>query len=232
MGEEAKVAGVADQPLETAAAENQVIPVVEEKTEVDHSDHSNHQNGTLASLKGVESPEVEAPEKKQHEQKDQKDASPGKKSVSSSVSETENEPAVAEKTTEKTPLNPVRRDAALARVQTDKRNALICAWEENEKAKIDNKTYKRLSAIESWESTKKAVVEVQLKEFEEQLQKKRAEYDEKMQNKLAEIHKEAEEKRAVIEATKGEEYVKVEETANTYRTTGNTPRKFFGCLGC
>ncbi|CAN1777972.1 hypothetical protein LINPERHAP1_LOCUS14246 [Linum perenne] len=89
MGEEAKVAGVADQPLETAAAENQVIPVVEEKTEVDHSDHSNHQNGTLASLKGVESPEVEAPEKKQHEQKDQKDASPGKKSVSSSVSETE-----------------------------------------------------------------------------------------------------------------------------------------------
>ncbi|CAN0841349.1 Remorin 1.4 [Linum grandiflorum] len=218
MGEEPKV-GAAEASLEPAAAvaENQMVPVVDEKSQVDDlSNHHHHQNGSADAEKEAD-----------HDEKD--GSSPSKKSASP---ETENEAAVAEKTTEKTPLNPVRRDAALARVQTDKRNALISAWEENEKAKIDNKTYKRLSAIESWENTKKAVVEVQLKEFEEQLQRKRAEYGEKMQNKLAEIHKEAEEKKAVVEATKGEEYVKVEETANRYRTTGNTPRKFFSCLGC
>ncbi|CAI0476352.1 unnamed protein product, partial [Linum tenue] len=88
--------------------------------------------------------------------------------------------------------------------------------------------YKRLAAIESWENTKKAVVEARLQEYE----KKKAEYVEKMQNKLAEVHKKAEEKRAVIEATKGEEYVKIEETAKTYRATGYTPRKFFSCIGC
>ncbi|CAL1401115.1 unnamed protein product [Linum trigynum] len=131
-----------------------------------------------------------------------------------------------------TPLNPINRDTALLRIETEKINALICAWQENEEAKIDNKTYKRLAAIESWENTKKAAVEAQLQEYEEQLQKKKAEYAEKMQNKLAEVHKEAEEKRVVIEATKGEEYVKIEETAKTYRATGYTPRKFFSCIGC
>ncbi|CAI0414460.1 unnamed protein product [Linum tenue] len=234
MGEEAKVSAIETSleivpapAVSAAAAESQVIPVVEEKKEV----HQNHQNGVPEDAKkGEAASEIEDPiEKEVHHH--QKDGESSKKSAKS-VPETENEAAISENTTEKTPLNPINRDAALARVETEKRNALICAWQENEKAKIDNKTYKRLASIASWENTKKVAVEAQLQEYEEQLQKKKAEYAEKMQNKLAEVHKEAEEKRAVIEATKGEEYVKIEETAKTYRATGYTPRKFFSCLGC
>nr|GMC80764.1 remorin-like [Ipomoea batatas] len=58
------------------------------------------------------------------------------------------------------------RDAALAQLELEKRLALIKAWEENEKAKADNKAHKKLSAIAAWENTKKASVEAQLKQIE------------------------------------------------------------------
>ncbi|XVE64870.1 hypothetical protein DITRI_Ditri07aG0136400 [Diplodiscus trichospermus] len=129
--------------------------------------------------------------------------------------------------TEKSPNN---RDSVLARVETEKKLALIKAWEENEKAKVDNRAHKKISAIGSWENTKKADVEAQLKRIEEKLEKKKAEYAEKMKNKVAEIHKEAEEKRAVIEAKRGEDFLKIEEAAVKFRAAGYTPKKFLGCF--
>ncbi|KAJ1272011.1 hypothetical protein BS78_06G170500 [Paspalum vaginatum] len=123
------------------------------------------------------------------------------------------------------------RDLALARVESEKRNSLIKAWEENEKTKSENKAAKKISAILSWENTKKANIEAQLKKIEEQLEKKKAEYAEKMKNKVAIIHKEAEEKRAMVEAKRGEEVLKAEEMAAKYRATGHAPKKLIGCFG-
>jgi hypothetical protein len=58
------------------------------------------------------------------------------------------------------------RDIALTRVETEKRNSLIKAWEENEKTKAENKAAKKVSAILSWENTKKANIEAQLRKIE------------------------------------------------------------------
>lgn len=66
---------------------------------------------------------------------------------------------------------------------------------------------------------------------QEELEKKKAEYAEKMKNKVAEIHREAEEKRATIVAKRGEDVLKVEETAAKFRATGNLPKKFLQCFG-
>ncbi|GFZ16484.1 nucleic acid-binding, OB-fold-like protein [Actinidia rufa] len=104
------------------------------------------------------------------------------------------------------------QNSVLARVETEKRLALIKAWEESEKSKAENKAYKKFSAIEAWESSKKASVEAQLKKMEEKFEKKKAEYAEMMNNKAAEIHKAAEEDRAIIEAKRGEDFLKVEES--------------------
>lgn len=52
-----------------------------------------------------------------------------------------------------------------------------------------------------------------------------------MKNEMARIHKVAEEKRAHIEAKKGEDLLKVEETAAKYRATGTGPKKLLGCFG-
>ncbi|KAJ7004029.1 hypothetical protein NC653_009039 [Populus alba x Populus x berolinensis] len=112
-------------------------------------------------------------------------------------------------------------DAILSRVETEKRCALIKAWVENEKAKVENKAHKKLSAIGSWETTKKVSVEAKIQKFEEKLERKKAEYAEKMKNRAAELHKTAEEKKAMIEAKKSEECLKVEETAAKFRATGS-----------
>ncbi|KAK7394798.1 hypothetical protein VNO78_15338 [Psophocarpus tetragonolobus] len=87
---------------------------------------------------------------------------------------------------------------------------------------------KQLSAIASWENSKKATLEAELKKNEEQLEKKKAEYGERMKNKLALVHKEAEEKRAVVQAKLGEGVLKVEEIAARYRATGTIPKKTVG----
>lgn len=134
-------------------------------------------------------------------------------------------------TEKKTQRSSNDRDIALAKVETEKRNSLIKAWEENEKAKAENKAAKKLSAILSWENTKKAAIEAQLKKKEEVLEKKKAEYAEKMKNKAAIAHKEAEEKRANIVARHGEEVLKAEEMAAKYRATGLAPKKLLGCFG-
>uniref|UniRef100_A0A5B6Z8I1 Putative remorin 2 n=1 Tax=Davidia involucrata TaxID=16924 RepID=A0A5B6Z8I1_DAVIN len=133
---------------------------------------------------------------------------------------------------EKSSGDSIDRDAVLARVETEKRLALIKAWEDSEKSKAENKAYKKLSAIGAWENTKKAYVEAQLKKIEEKFEKKKAEYSEKKNNKVAEIRKAAEEKRAMIEAKRGEDILKVEETAVKFRSTGNIPKKLFGCFSC
>ncbi|XWS61803.1 hypothetical protein CRYUN_Cryun07bG0156700 [Craigia yunnanensis] len=170
-----------------------------------------------------EANKMEASEPKELQQpvKEQKDAAV-EKSVIPVPEKVAAAPAI-----EKSPNN---RDSVLARVETEKRLALVKAWEENEKAKIENKAHKKISAIGSWENTKKADVEAQLKSIEEKLEKKKAEYAEKMKNKVVEIHKEAEEKRAVIEAKRGEDFLKIEETAVKFRATGYIPKKFLGCF--
>ncbi|URE15322.1 Remorin, N-terminal region [Musa troglodytarum] len=85
-------------------------------------------------------------------------------------------------------------------------------------------------SILSWENSKKAALEAELRMIEEKLEKKKAEYAEKMKNKIAMIHKEAEEKRALVEAKRGEDLLKAEETAVKYRSTGHTPKKGIGCF--
>ncbi|KAI3705793.1 hypothetical protein L1987_76035 [Smallanthus sonchifolius] len=119
----------------------------------------------------------------------------------------------------------VNRDAVLARVATDKKDALIKAWEESEKSKAENKAQQKLSAIGAWENSKKADIEADLKKIEEDLEKKKAKYIEKMKNKIALLHKTAEEKRAITEAKRAEEHLKAEEVAAKCRATGTTPKK-------
>ncbi|KAL9328691.1 hypothetical protein ACSQ67_003694 [Phaseolus vulgaris] len=156
----------------------------------------------------------------------------------------------AEKDTE----DSVSKDVMLARVLTEKRLALIKAWEESEKTKAENRqlfgsigkcnvsslkrvsnisilwAYKKHSAVELWEDSRKASVEAELKKIEENMERKKAEYVEKMKNKVAEIHRLAEEKRANVKAQKREEFLGVEETAEKFRSRGVTPRKFFACF--
>ncbi|KAK1261098.1 hypothetical protein QJS04_geneDACA001939 [Acorus gramineus] len=124
----------------------------------------------------------------------------------------------------------IDRDIVLTRVQTEKRMSLIKAWEDNEKTKAENKAQKKAAAIGSWEKTKQADVEAELKKVEEKLEKKKAEYAEKMKNKIALIHKAAEEKRAMVEAKRGEDLLKAEEMAAKYRATGLAPKKLLGCF--
>ncbi|XP_023521231.1 remorin-like isoform X2 [Cucurbita pepo subsp. pepo] len=118
---------------------------------------------------------------------------------------------------------PKDRDVALARVELEKKLALIKAWEESEKIKAENRAYKRLSAIDSWENTKKASIQAQLMKLEK-MEKKKAEYGELMKNKIVGIHKQGEEKKATIEAERREQCLKVEETAAKYRASGFTPK--------
>ncbi|XP_076899774.1 remorin-like [Bidens hawaiensis] len=138
--------------------------------------------------------------------------------------------AVVEKPTEpseekKSEEGSVNRDAVLARVATEKKDALIKAWEESEKSKAENKAQQKLSSIGAWENSKKADLEAELKKIEEDLEKKKAKYIEKMKNKIALLHKTAEEKRAITEAKRGEEILKAEELSAKYRATGTTPKK-------
>ncbi|XVF10629.1 hypothetical protein REPUB_Repub07fG0199100 [Reevesia pubescens] len=167
------------------------------------------------------------PKELQQAVKEKKDAAKNDAAEDKSVIPVPEKVAAAAAAIEKNPSN---RDSVLALVETEKRLALVKAWEENEKAKVDNKAHKKISAIGSWENTKKAGVEAQLKGIEEKLEKKKAEYAEKMKNKVAEIHKQAEEKRAEIEAKKGQDFLKIEETATKFRSTGYTPKKFLGCF--
>jgi len=123
------------------------------------------------------------------------------------------------------------RDAVLAKVNTEKRLALVKAWEENEKAKAENKYYKALSTITAWESTKKSAAETKMKRAEEKLEKQKAAYVEKMKNEIAIIHKQAEEKKAMVEAKRGEDFLKAEESSAKYNATGIVPKKFLLCFG-
>jgi len=122
----------------------------------------------------------------------------------------------------------VNRDAVLERLTTEKRLALILAWEDSEKSKAENKAQKKASSVGAWENSKKAAIEAELRQIEEKLEKKKAQYIEKQKNKIAALHKQAEEKRIMIEAKKGEELLKAEELAAKYKATGTGPKKFLG----
>ncbi|VFQ74908.1 unnamed protein product [Cuscuta campestris] len=128
--------------------------------------------------------------------------------------------------------NPWANDGDWTRIELEKRWALIKAWEENEKAKADNKAHKELCAVAAWESSKKASLEVKLKQIEEEYEKRKGEYEEKMKNKAAEIHREAEERRAQVEAEKGEGMLKLEEAASNFRSSGYVPHTLRCRLCC
>ncbi|KAK1409147.1 hypothetical protein QVD17_35672 [Tagetes erecta] len=134
----------------------------------------------------------------------------------------------AEVSEEKPLEGSARRDDVLAKVASEKKEALIKAWEESEKSKAENKAQQKLSSIGAWENSKKAELEAELKKYEEELEKKKAKYIEKMKNKIVLIHKKAEEKRALTEAKRGEELLKAEELAAKCRATGETPKKLLG----
>ncbi|KAF3675827.1 Remorin [Capsicum chinense] len=140
-------------------------------------------------------------------------------------------PTKPDSSTKKSSKGSLDRDVALAKLETEKRNSYIKAWEESEKSKVENKAQKKLAAVGTWENTKKANFEAKLKKLEEQLEQQKAEYAEKIKNRVAALHKEADEKRAMVEARKGEELLKAEEMAAKYRATGQAPKKI-GCLGC
>ncbi|KAM3282351.1 remorin [Capsicum chacoense] len=140
-------------------------------------------------------------------------------------------PTKPDSSTKKSSKGSLDRDVALAKLETEKRNSYIKAWEESEKSKVENKAQKKLAAVGTWENTKKANFEAKLKKLEEQLEQQKAEYAEKIKNRVAALHKEADEKRAMVEAIKGEELLKAEEMAAKYRATGQAPKKI-GCLGC
>ncbi|XP_004300775.1 PREDICTED: remorin isoform X2 [Fragaria vesca subsp. vesca] len=124
------------------------------------------------------------------------------------------------------------KDVMYAEIETEKRLALIKAWEESEKTKVENRAYKRMSAVGLWEENKKSSVEAKLRKIEEKFERKKAEYVEKMKNKVAEIHKASEEKRALIEATQREESLKVAEAASKFRESRSTPKRLFVCFTC
>ncbi|KAJ7952340.1 Remorin family protein [Quillaja saponaria] len=139
-------------------------------------------------------------------------------------------PACDEKEAESVPkASPVGRGAQLKRVNTEKLSAFVRAWEETGKTKANNKACKKLSAVGSWEISKKASIEAQLRKIEEKLEKKKAQYAEKMMNKIAVIHQEAEEKKAIIEATRKEKILQLEEMAEEFRATGIQPKN--SCFG-
>ncbi|KAL3814846.1 hypothetical protein ACJIZ3_016114 [Penstemon smallii] len=139
--------------------------------------------------------------------------------------------AVAKTAVPKSSKGSLDRDVAFAKLEDGKKLSFIKAWEENEKSKVDNKAQKKLSDVASWENTKKASYESELKKIEEQIEKKKANYAEKMRNKVALVHQQAQEKRAMVEANRGEDLLKIEESAAKHRATGHIPAKAFGCFG-
>lgn len=66
--------------------------------------------------------------------------------------------------------------------------------------------------------------------LQEKLEKKKAEYAERMRNKMADVQKAAEEKQAAVEAKRGQDFVKIAETANNFRSRGYVPKKSLGCF--
>ncbi|CAL4925782.1 unnamed protein product [Urochloa decumbens] len=122
----------------------------------------------------------------------------------------------------------VVEDAFLTRVATDKTTSLIRAWEESEKAKAENRAARRLANVTSWENSKVAQMEAELKKIHEQLEMKKAAQAEKLRNSAAAARRAAEEKRAAAVAMRGEEVIRAEEAAARYRATGQAPAKLFG----
>ncbi|MED6203614.1 hypothetical protein PIB30_000694 [Stylosanthes scabra] len=119
----------------------------------------------------------------------EKSDTPPSSTVSHKSQEEPKEHAITSPLVQKVEDSAGNKDAELARVVSEKRLALIKAWEESEKTKAENRAYKKLSAVGLWESKKKASVEAQLKIIEENLERKKAEYAEKMKNKVADIHR-------------------------------------------
>ncbi|KAG0474672.1 hypothetical protein HPP92_014358 [Vanilla planifolia] len=148
-----------------------------------------------------------------------------------SVDKISDQPQPEKNSAEKVATASADRDLALARVQTEKKASLIKAWEDKQKAKLQNRAQKKISTIGTWENSKRASIEAELKKMEEAFENKKAQCAEKMKNRMASVHKAAEEKRAIVEAKKMENILKAEETAAKFQATGAVPKKSLGCFG-
>ncbi|KAG2681228.1 hypothetical protein I3760_11G134500 [Carya illinoinensis] len=117
------------------------------------------------------------------------------------------------------------RGVALAQINLEKRVALSKAWEKSERKKTQNRASKKLSTLESWAHSKKAVVEAEIKKIQEK-------YGAELKNKIAEIERVKEEKRALVEASQKEEFIKLEQMAEKFRATGHKPKKLLRSFSC
>ncbi|KAG6688686.1 hypothetical protein I3842_11G136700 [Carya illinoinensis] len=117
------------------------------------------------------------------------------------------------------------RGVALAQINLEKRVALSKAWEKSERKKTQNRASKKLSTLESWAHSKKAVVEAEIKKIQEK-------YGAELKNKIAEIERAKEEKRALVEASQKEEFIKLEQMAEKFRATGHKPKKLLRSFSC
>ncbi|CAD6205507.1 unnamed protein product [Miscanthus lutarioriparius] len=87
---------------------------------------------------------------------------------------------------------------------------------------------RRLASVTSWENSKIAEMEAELKKIHEQLEMKKSAQAEKLKNSAAAVHRAAEEKRAAAVARRGEEVIAAEEAAARYRARGQAPTRLFG----
>ncbi|KAH7440324.1 hypothetical protein KP509_04G101900 [Ceratopteris richardii] len=100
----------------------------------------------------------------------------------------------------------------------------VKAWEETEKANCNNRFERAIARIRAWETSKQSMVDANLSQAEQRLEKRRASVVENMKNESAEIHRIALEKVARAEARRNEELIAIEEESTRCQMEGRTPR--------
>lgn len=117
----------------------------------------------------------------------------------------------------------IATDEALAKVDRERTQSYITAWEEKERANSNNKYEKAISKISAWEAAKQSATEAKMRQAQEALERKKAAILERMKNDFAEIHRLGQEKRAQAQAQRSEEFVKIDEEAARHRSIGEVP---------
>ncbi|CAL4917452.1 unnamed protein product [Urochloa decumbens] len=104
----------------------------------------------------------------------------------------------------------------------------VCSFHESDCLNFlcPGRAARRLANVTSWENSKVAQMEAELKKIH--LEMKKAAQAEKLRNSAAAARRAAEEKRAAAVAMRGEEVIRAEEAAARYRATGQAPAKLFG----
>ncbi|KAI5064901.1 hypothetical protein GOP47_0019596 [Adiantum capillus-veneris] len=117
-----------------------------------------------------------------------------------------------------------KKGEALARVNRDKTEAYIKAWEATQKANSNNRFEKALAKIQAWETSKQASVEASMRHSEQNLEKRRASTLESKRNEIANIRRLALGKRARAQARRQQEFVGIEEESRRSLLEGRSPK--------